>query len=172
MGIASLPFALQKRIIEFLLTLPNLHDSAQQQAFLNSAGLDKQLQDRIRVADPPSQFFHLLVPLFSQYGTLEDGRQALQAILEAAKAYIGRDGQAVCESLIQELHAELNNAPAHSQNQPGTPRAAGKPAGVQFGNLSFGSVGGNVNVVQAGGDIHGDVIAGNNTTAENDRDDA
>ena len=171
MGIASIPFALQKRIIEFLLTLPNLHDSAQQQAFLNSAGLDPQLQQRIRVADPPSQFFHLLAPLLSQYGTLEDGRQALQAILEAAKAYIGRDGQAVCESLIQELHDVMNTDTVQSQKKTGTPRAAGKPAGVQFGNLSFGSVGGNVNVVQAGGDIHGDVIAGNNTTTKNDSDD-
>lgn len=112
MGTAPVPVALQKRIIGFLLTLPNLSDSFAQQAFLNSAGLDPQLHQRIHVAASPSQFFHLLVPLLIQYGTLEDGRHALQAILEAAKAYIGKEGQAQCDQLLRELQGLLAGKPS------------------------------------------------------------
>ncbi|GAK60798.1 hypothetical protein U27_00696 [Candidatus Vecturithrix granuli] len=121
MEASLLPFAFHTRMVEFLLTLPNLDDSYAQRAFLNSAGLDPQLQQRIHVADPPSQFFHLLVPMLSQYGTLKDGRHALQAILEAAKAYVGKEGQAQCEELLRELQCLLAGKPsvaAQSEAKP------------------------------------------------------
>lgn len=170
--ISALPASLNARVIALLTSLPMLADEQGQRAFMYAAGLDAALQAQIRFGLPLAEFVPLLVATVVSYGNLQDGRYAMQAVLETAKQYIGRDRQAVCESLIQEIHAELNSASAHSQNQPGTPCAAGKPAGAHFGNLSFGSVSGNVNVVQAGGDIHGDVVAGNNTITKNDRDDA
>ncbi len=112
MATPPVPFALQQRIIEFLLTLPALNDSPARQAFLNSAGLDPQLQQRIRVADPPSQFFHLLVPMLSQYGTLEDGRHALQAVLETAQQYVGQEGAGISEQLLRELRNIFTRTPA------------------------------------------------------------
>ena len=152
MRTASIPFALQKRIIEFLLTLPNLNDSSAQQAFLNSAGLDSQLQQRIRVADPPSQFFHLLVPILIQYGTLEDGRHALQAILETAKAYIGQEGRARCERLLYELQSAVTEHAKISMSQESEPRTAQPLREAAPTNTQNISIGGNAsgNIFQSG----------------------
>jgi len=49
------------------------------------------------------QFFQLLVSTLNKYGTLNDGRDALEAVLEAAKGSVGRDRRDDCESLIQQL---------------------------------------------------------------------
>lgn len=59
--------------------------------------------------------------MLSQYGTLEDGRHALQAILEAAKVYVGKEGQAQCEQLLRELQGLLAGKPsvaAQSEAKP------------------------------------------------------
>ena len=102
-GNKKLPHSLHNKIVEFLVSIPNLHDSRAQRAFINSAGLDRQLQDQINVAGPPAQFFHLLVPLLIAYGRLEDGRNALVAVLETAQNYVGTDRKAYCDGLIGEL---------------------------------------------------------------------
>ncbi len=68
LGEQQLPFLLQKKLVEFLTSIPNMSDSNAIRAFLYNAGLDTQLQNQFNVALPPAQFFQLLVPALSAYG--------------------------------------------------------------------------------------------------------
>jgi hypothetical protein len=100
--------ALHKKIVEFLISIPNVHDSNTQRALIYSAGLDTQLQNQINFVGPPAQFFPLLVSILRSYGKLEDGRNALEAVLESAKSYVGQDRRDYCDTLIQELRVVSN----------------------------------------------------------------
>ncbi len=101
---------LNKEIVVFLLSLPNIDNSNSQRSLLYSAGLDKKLIHQISIGGSTDQFIHLLVHTLITYGTLEDGQNALVALLETAKQYIGRDKQAECDRLIQNLQATLSPA--------------------------------------------------------------
>lgn len=100
----TLPFLLQEKIVRFLGSLPNSDDPQLQRALIYSAGLDKQLQHQINFANPSAQFFQLLVPILNDYGILEDGGNALEAVLCSVKDRIGQEGREHCEKLIDELH--------------------------------------------------------------------
>ena len=101
----ELPFTLQTKIVDFLTSLPNMHAIDSQRALIYQAGLDAQLQNQISFGSPPAQFVPLLVSTLIQYGRLNDGRPALEAVLDTAKHYVGLDRQAYCETLLQELRA-------------------------------------------------------------------
>lgn len=104
----TLPFELQRKIIEFLISLPTIDESNALRSFIYSAGLDLQLQRQINFANAPAQFFQMLVPTLYHYGKLKDGRNALDAVLESAKEYVGQEGQQHCARLIQELSTNLH----------------------------------------------------------------
>ncbi len=101
----QLPVTLQNKIIEFLASVPGIHDSSAQQAFIYSAGLDTQLQRQISFGGAPAQFFKLLVQIAWDYGKLRDGRDALEAVLETTKGSVGGDRRRYCDSLIEKLRA-------------------------------------------------------------------
>lgn len=103
-----LQLELDRKIVAFLVSLPGLHDSDSWRAFISHAGLDASLQRQINFSGPASQFFELLVLLLKDYGKLEDGRNALEAIIEAAKGYVGQDRRAYCDTLIQDLSSHAN----------------------------------------------------------------
>nr|ABD75797.1 hypothetical protein [uncultured bacterium] len=94
---------LHRRIVDLLTSLPAFAESSGRQALLISAGLDAQLKTQIDVNQPPTQFFSLMVSALSVYGTLKDGRNALTAILETTKGYVGQEKQALCDALIEEI---------------------------------------------------------------------
>ncbi|MFX0201109.1 MAG: hypothetical protein ACFFCW_33740 [Candidatus Hodarchaeota archaeon] len=100
----SLPFSLQKDIIELLMSLPNSDDIQAQRALVYSAGLDTQLHYQIHFSNSPAQFFQLLIPTLNRYGILEDGRNAIEAVLDSVKNSIGQEGKQCCDRLIHELH--------------------------------------------------------------------
>lgn len=104
----TLPAALQKKIIDFLTELPNVSTDTEQKAFIQPAVLDAQLQRQIKFPGATLQFFTLLVPMLAEYGDLEDGRNALEAILEAAKDLVGPNRQTHCEDLIEQWRTILN----------------------------------------------------------------
>ena len=52
------------------------------QSLLFSAGIDANLGNQLDFGLPTAQFFSLLVKILSEYGTLEDGRRALIAVME------------------------------------------------------------------------------------------
>ncbi len=99
---------LERKVVDFLVSLPNINNKSGQQALIYRAGLDKQLQDQINFPGSPGQFVELLVPQLVRYGQLEDGRNALIAVLEAAKDYVGQDRRAYCDDLIRHLRQVPN----------------------------------------------------------------
>lgn len=112
----KLPLTLQNKIIEFLISLPNLHDSDSQRAMLYWAGMDSQLQAQLPFGTPLVQFIPLLVTTLLNYGKLDNGRYALVAVLDVTKNYVGQDGKAYCESLIQEFYTALNRETSQEQS--------------------------------------------------------
>ncbi len=94
---------LRRKIVDFFTSIPGIYDPGKPQALIQNAGLDPQLRNQINFGSSPGQFFQLLLPTLSQYGTLQDGRHALQAVLESAKGFLGEDGRTACDDLIREL---------------------------------------------------------------------
>ncbi len=113
-------FGLHQKIVEFLTSLPNFHDGNTQRALIYGAGLDSQLQNQIYFTGPPAQFAQLLVTTLSGYGKLEDGRHALEAVLESAKQSVGQDKRNYCDTLIQEVKAlpNLEQSQRQKRNSP------------------------------------------------------
>ncbi len=107
----KLPFELSREISEFLPSLPNLHDNNARLAWISSAGLDTQLEKQITFAGSSVQFCQLLISTLRKYGKLEDGRNALEAVLEAAKKYVGKDKGEYCDTLIKKLRTILVEGP-------------------------------------------------------------
>ncbi|MCP5085383.1 MAG: hypothetical protein GY952_01050, partial [Rhodobacteraceae bacterium] len=62
-------------------------------------------------------FFELLIPQLVKYGHIEDGRNALEAVLEAAEIFVGQSKKESCESLIQQLRA-ISSGEEHSSGDP------------------------------------------------------
>ncbi len=114
----KLPFELYQKISEFLASIPNIHDSNTRQALIYRAGLDTQLQNQITFAGPSAQFCELLVSTFRSYGRLEDRRNALEALLESAKNWVGKDRREHCDTLIQESRAVSNVEEHQHQKHP------------------------------------------------------
>ncbi len=119
----KLPSELHNKIVNFLTLLPNIEDEKSRQALINRASLDDRLQRRISVAGSAEQFSQTLVPTLVRYGKLEDGRDALVAVLEAAKDYVGQDKQEDCETLIQKVRANVKSS---SQELPAQEEIAGE----------------------------------------------
>jgi len=120
---------LQAKTIEFLISLQNLHATeGQQQSLIYSAGLDAELQARIPFGTPSAQFVPLVVSTALDYGTLNDGRDALVAVLTAAKQSVGKDKKEECDKLIdawQKYHEEL--AASKAQAQPASQAQSASP---------------------------------------------
>ena len=107
-GQRDLPHALNQKIVEFLIAIPNIFDEDTRKSLIYSAGIDKQLRNQLRTAGTPTQFSQLLVSNLSKYGRLEDGRLALVAILNSAAQQVGSDKRNYCESLIREIQSTVN----------------------------------------------------------------
>lgn len=110
----DLPVSLHEKIVDFLTSLPQIHNDKTQQALIYSAGLDPQLQKQIVFGGSALQFVHELVVTLYNYKMLKDGRYALEAILEAAKSSVGQDRKEHCENLLQELR----KLRIHPEQQP------------------------------------------------------
>lgn len=100
----GLPHPLRKDFAEFLTSLPNIHKPLTQNALVSSAGLDTQLKAQLHIGNSVINFVQDLINAAMSYGNLNDGRHALEAILDATKQYVGPDRQKVCDELIQALH--------------------------------------------------------------------
>ncbi len=122
----NLPLELRNKVIDFLASLPNVHNSDAQQALLYQAGLDFQLYSQLPIGQPIAQFVPRLVAILTQFGTLNDGRNALEAVLEVAKNQIGADRREQCDCIIKELHVFYTHS--EGKHGPLLPKSAKKPA--------------------------------------------
>lgn len=98
-----LPVSLQQEIVDVLTTLPNIETLTARQGLVHSAVLDRQLRSQFDFSMPSAQFFQIFVPMLHDYGKLEDHRNPLQAVLEAAKGFVGQEGRTRCEILIEKI---------------------------------------------------------------------
>lgn len=120
----DLPVSLHEKIVDFLTSLPQIHNDKTQQALVYSAGLDPQLQKQIVFGGSALQFVQGLVETLYKYKMLKDGRNALEAILEAAKSLVGQDQKEHCEILLQELR----KLRIHPEQQPSKTLVEQKPS--------------------------------------------
>ena len=117
-----LPFELRRQIIAFFTSLPNMQHQAAQQAFINSLALDAPLKQGIKIGNASKEFFEMLVETLERYGTLEDGRDPLEAMLKIAKESVGKEGRAACDKMIEELrNIEIAPPPRQNAATPATP---------------------------------------------------
>lgn len=113
----KLPVTLHNRVTDFLNSLPNIDNGDGQRSLVYHAGLDAQLQNLIPFDKPAMQFIQLLVPTLLKYGKLDDKRYALEALLEAAKNYVGQDKREYCETLIEEIKDFFQDVPHCQTNE-------------------------------------------------------
>jgi hypothetical protein len=113
----NLPVDLQNEIINFLKSVPNINDIKGRQALIYSSGLDSQLYEQINFDDPPAQFSPLLLSKLIGYGNLSDGRNAIEAVLDGAKNYIGQDKRDYCNNLIEKLTKFKNKSAIQADEQ-------------------------------------------------------
>lgn len=114
----KIPNKLNKKMVEFLTSLPNVHDTLGQLAFISNAGFDESLQKQILFPGSSAQFFKLLIHTLIDYGYLEDGRDPLEALLWAAKELVGQDKQQTCKALIAEWKTVRSHASPHLSGEP------------------------------------------------------
>lgn len=88
-------------IAQFFAALPSIGNSAARRALMYQAGLDERLINQLDFEGDAYSFCHNAIAKLAKYGKLENGRDALDAVLQAAQAGVGRDKQAECEQLRQ-----------------------------------------------------------------------
>lgn len=98
-----LPKSLRKDILDFLTKLPNINRTDTQQSLISGAYLGNKITQNILYDKPPCSFFSWLIDYSKAYGLLDDGRDPLEAVLEAAKDMIGSDKRKEADFLIREL---------------------------------------------------------------------
>lgn len=124
--------AMKAKMIKLLLSLPNLHQDTARSGLLNAAQIDRALVNEIEIDQPLSSFVPNVVELFAIYGTLEDGRHALEALLVAARNRSGREFRQQCDAIFMEwlgrlpeaISAEAAQEPSIAETPIAAPRSS------------------------------------------------
>jgi hypothetical protein len=95
--------ALRMAIIDCLETWPGIDQLDGRKALVAQAGLDARLARRIMYSGPLEDFCGILVADLEEYGSLDDGRHALQALVQA----LASDGAMDCGLLLTDLKLQL-----------------------------------------------------------------
>ena len=104
---------LRRNIISFLQSLPNISSEDGRLALIESAVLDEKLTAQIRFDQALALFCQRLVTTLIGYGSLQDGRDALEAVLDAAKGWVGFTRAEECDIFIAELRASRQRPAAY-----------------------------------------------------------
>lgn len=140
---------LQLQIRELLAALPTIAQSDMRHALVETARLDLALQQQLNCDATPANFIPQLVGACSRYGNLNDGRDALAAVLDAAKSYVNVSQRAVCDELIARLRLTPRPAPAETPASAAeSPRAANTTITQTAGDhaIQIGQVTGNLTI--------------------------
>ena len=124
--------AMKANMIKLLLSLPNLHQNTARSGLLNAAQIDRALVNEIEFDQPLSSFVPNVVGRFAIYGTLEDGRHALEALLTAARNLGGKEFKQQCDAIFIEwlgrvpeaISAETAPEPLAQQIPPSQQRSS------------------------------------------------
>ncbi len=99
----NLDFDLEKRLVEYFETIPDIQIEKTRQAILLAASLDHNLQAKVDTSGAPHPFSALLIQTLVAHGKLKDGRYALEAVLDSTKNWGGIERNETCENLKKEL---------------------------------------------------------------------
>lgn len=128
---------LHDKLIKFFTSIPDINILENQRALLKMARLDAQLSGMLTPTTNPTTFFPLVLSTMEQYGTLEDGRNPVLAVLEAAKSFVGPKGKAESDGLIKALRGETGDE--HEPKTPSAPSNDKSQTGGNSVNITFGN---------------------------------
>ena len=114
----ELPQALNKKIVELLAGFPGITTEKGLSELLGKAGLEKSLRDSIKVGPIPAFWLPLLIAKLAAHGRLKDGRHALEALLESAKAHEKCGKPKEYEKLLKKVRALAEAHKAEEQTKP------------------------------------------------------
>lgn len=93
---------LYRKIVDFLITVPQLDNRAGRKAVLLYAGLGKLISS-IDLAGNTKQFVSILIDTLYKYGIFYDNKNALIVFLEGIKDSVGKDRKETLDYFIKEL---------------------------------------------------------------------
>lgn len=105
-------------LVDFLCSLPSIQSRAARDTLLISAGLDPALRNSLSSDLPVGQFFAQVLDEAVKYGQLQDGRDALDAVMEAAYRLVGDNRQKEGKRLLQSFRAAVREEPQHVKQAP------------------------------------------------------
>ena len=91
------------RIMRILENVPDINENETRKALIKLAGLDQSLKNQIQIGGTVTQFLPNFVNTLEQFGTMDDGRLPLVAVLQAAKDLMGAEWKRECDVLLREL---------------------------------------------------------------------
>jgi len=129
------------RLINFFTSIPDIDVLDNQRALIKRAKLDLQLVYMLTPNTQPAVFFPLVISTMEQYGTLEDGRNPVIALIEAAQFFVGSQGKAESNGLIRALKGESENVQSDGlKPQPPSVQSNGKSqTGGTTVNITIGN---------------------------------
>jgi len=120
--------AIKAKMIKLLLTLPNLHQETTRSGLMKAVQLDRALINAIQFDQPLSSFAPNTVELLADYGTLEDGRHALEALLTAARGASGKEFKQQCDAIFLEWLGRVPESIAAEETAPEPPEQQMPPS--------------------------------------------
>jgi hypothetical protein len=99
-------------------------------ALVKSTGLDERLQRQLDCDAAPAYFVPQLVDVCSRYGNLADGRDALEAVLDAAKTYVNTSQRVACDQLIALLRVTRIPRQTRPPRRRMIPKLCAKPTSI------------------------------------------
>lgn len=95
---------LRMQTAEFLEDTLALQSTPKREALIAAASLDHTLESLIDYSGSTSQFIQMLLRTLMKFGAMTDGRNPVEAVLEAAKLFVGPDNRKTSETLIERWH--------------------------------------------------------------------
>ncbi|GAK52163.1 hypothetical protein U14_03414 [Candidatus Moduliflexus flocculans] len=94
--------AIKAKIMKLLPSLNILRQESERFGLIRAAMLDQAAANQIDASQALGSFVPNTVELLAGYGTLEDGRHALEALLIAARDLGGKEFKQQCDAIFQE----------------------------------------------------------------------
>ncbi len=98
---------LRQDIVKFLTPLPALEEPQRRTSFMITAALDIELIQEINIQGASKPFCEHLYDRANLYGAMNDGRDAIIAILDATKTYVGPNEQHRIQGYIEQRQQTL-----------------------------------------------------------------
>ncbi|MEM7124839.1 MAG: hypothetical protein AAF702_00845 [Chloroflexota bacterium] len=127
---------IENRIIDYLVTLPELESEDSRRALLFNAVGNDPIRHRIRFSGATADFTSLLVQTLSKHGTLDDGRNALDSLLRVTEAAVGQEKREQLHDLLNAWQRQIGDVT--NENVQSSPFMGLRPFDERDAKLFFG----------------------------------